>query len=76
MIAGKNNVCSILAICFCIFAISGCRVLTPNFEALYLDVLDAQESAEIHPPVIIIPGLLGSRLETSGASWTRTGMAS
>jgi len=62
MIAGKNNVCSILAICFCIFAISGCRVLTPNFEALYLDVLDAQESAEIHPPVIIIPGLLGSRL--------------
>lgn len=62
MIAGKRKVCWILTICFCISAISGCRVLSPNFEALYLDVSDTKESNEIYPPVIIIPGLLGSRL--------------
>ena len=62
MIARKTRVCRILAICFCIFAISGCRVLSPNFAALYLGVSDTQGSDEIYPPVIIIPGLLGSRL--------------
>ena len=62
MIARKTRVCRILAICFCIFATSGCRVLSPNFAALYLGVSDTQGSDEIYPPVIIIPGLLGSRL--------------
>ena len=58
----KNKICWILAICFCIFAISVCRVRLPNFDALYLDLLDAQESAEVYFPVIIIAALLGSRL--------------
>ena len=62
MVVFHNKAYCVLVLCLFSFSLSGCRVLTPNFAALYLDGPDQLERELVHPPAIIIPGLLGSRL--------------